>query len=103
MGLVDVPHPVSMFEDAKTAGLEREVINALMSAAYSAWITFMWETGDAKWVDWAGEGQALKDAATTAYLSLSALEKKQFLTLTVPRALLAADNLSRFQASQQTK
>jgi hypothetical protein len=100
MGLVDFPDPVSMFEGAKNAGLEREVINALMSAAYSAWITFMWESGDAKWIDWAGEGQALKDAATTAYLSLVALETKKFLTLTVPKDLLDAANLSRFQTQE---
>jgi hypothetical protein len=103
MGLVDFPDPVSMFEGAKTAGLEREVINALMSAAYSAWITFMWESGSAKWVDWTGEGQALKDAATTAYLSLAELEQKKFLVLTVPKDLLSADNLSRFQTQEKTK
>jgi hypothetical protein len=103
MGLVDFPDPVSMFEGAKTAGLEREVINALMSAAYSAWITFLWETGDAKWIDWAGEGQALKKAATTAYLSLAALQEKKFLTLTVPKDLLDADNLSQFQTQEKTK
>jgi hypothetical protein len=97
MGLIDFPDPVSMFEGAKTAGLEREVINALMSAAYSAWITFVWESGNAKWVDITGEGQALKDAATTVYLSLRNLEQKQFLTLTVPKDLLDAANLSRFQ------
>lgn len=103
MGLVDFPDPVSMFEGAKTAGLEREVINALMSAAYSAWITFMWESGSAKWVDWTGEGQALKDAATTAYLSLAELEQKKFLVLTVPKDLLSADNLSRFQTQEKIK
>ena len=92
-----------MFEGAKTAGLEREVINAMMSAAYSAWITFVWESGNAKWIDWAGEGQALKHAATTAYLSLRQLEKKNFLILTVPRALLDAANLSQFQTESQTK
>jgi hypothetical protein len=101
MGLVDFPDPVSMFEGAKTAGLEREVINALMSAAYSAWITFMWESGDAKWIDWAGEGSALKESATAAYLSLADLEKKGFLTLTVPKDLLDADNLARFQTQEK--
>lgn len=103
MGLIDFPDPVSMFEGAKTAGLEREVINALMSAAYSAWITFVWNSGAAKWADFTGEGRALKDAATTAYLSLRALEKKNFLTLTVPKDLLDADNLSRFETEKQEK
>ena len=103
MGLIDFPDPVSMFEGAKTAGLEREVINALMSAAYSAWITFMWTSGAAKWADFTGEGQALKAAATTAYRSLRELEKKNFLTLTIPQDLLDADNLSRFQTEFQSK
>lgn len=103
MGLIDFPDPVSMFEGAKTAGLEREVINALMSAAYSAWITFVWESGSAKWVDFTGEGQALKRAATTAYLSLTELQKKNFLTLTVPKDLLDPNNLSQFQTQEKTK
>jgi hypothetical protein len=103
MGLIDFPDPVSMFEGAKTAGLERQVINALMSAAYSAWITFMWRSGTAKWADFTGEGQALKDAATAAYLSLRELEQKNFLTLTLPQDLLAADNLSKFQTEEKEK
>ena len=103
MGLIDFPDPVSMFEGAKTAGLERDVINALMSAAYSSWITFMWRSGTAKWADFTGEGQALKDAATCAYLSLRELEKKNFLTLTVPQDLLAPNNLSKFQTEEKTK
>jgi hypothetical protein len=103
MGLIDFPDPVSMFEGAKTAGLEREVINALMSAAYSAWITLIWESGDAKWIDWAGEGLALKKAATAAYISLRALEAKNFLSLTVPQDLLDPKNLSQFQTEEKTK
>jgi hypothetical protein len=103
MGLIDFPDPVSMFEGAKTAGLEREVINSMMSAAYSAWITGMWQSGSAKWATFTGEGQAMKDAASSAYLSLSGLEAKGFLRLTVPKDLLDADNLSRFQSEEKTK
>jgi hypothetical protein len=103
MGLVDFPDPISMFEGASNAKLEREVINSIMSAAYSSWISFMWRSGSAKWADWTGEGQAMKDAATVAYLSLRELEKKQFLCLTVPKELMAADNLSRFQTEEKTK
>ncbi len=33
------------------------------------------------------------------YLSLQSLEKKNFLCLTVPQDLLAADNLSKFETS----
>jgi hypothetical protein len=103
MGLIDFPDPVSMFEGAKTAGLEREVVNSVMSAAYSAWISFVWRSGAAKWADWTGEGQAMKDAATAMYLSLRDLEVKKFLTLTVPKDLLDADNLSRFQTEEKIK
>jgi len=101
MGFIDLPDPVSMFEGAKTAGLEREIVNALVSSAYSAWISAMWRSGSAKWAQITGEGQALKDAATAVYLSLRALEQKQFLTLTVPKDLLDADNLSRFQTEEK--
>lgn len=103
MGLIDFPDPVSMFEGAANAKLEREVVNSLMSAAYSSWITFMWSSGAAKWADWSGEGQAMRDAATSAYLSLRDLERKNFLTLTVPKDLLGADNLSRFQTEEKIK
>jgi hypothetical protein len=101
MGFIDLPDPVSMFEGAKNAGLERDIARSLVSAAYSAWITFMWRSGSAKWVQITGEGQALKDAATAAYLSLRELEKKNFLALTVPQDLLSADNLSRFQTEEK--
>lgn len=102
MGFIDLPDPVSMFEGAKNSGLERDEINALASAAYSAWISAMWRSGSAKWVLITGEGQALKDAATAMYLSLRELEKKKFLTLTVPKDLLDSDNLSRFQTEEKT-
>jgi hypothetical protein len=103
MGLFTIPDPVSMFESAKNAGLEREVANALVSATLSAAITGMWRSGSAKWADWTGEGQALKDAATVMYLSLRNLERQNFLTLTVPKDLEDADNLSRFQTEHQEK
>jgi len=103
MGLIDFPNPVSMFEGAKNANLERELANSLVSAAYSAWISAMWRSGSAKWADWSGEGEALKDAATAVYLSLRELEKKNFLSLTVPKDLLDPSNLSRFQTETQTK
>jgi hypothetical protein len=101
-GFFNLPDPVSILEGAKTANLEREVINALVSAAYSAWISAMWSSGSAKWAAIIGEGQGMKDAATAMYLSLRDLEKKNFLTLTVPKDLLDADNLSRFQTEYHT-
>jgi hypothetical protein len=106
MGLFQIPDPVSMFESAKNAGLERDIAQAFVSASLSAAITGMWRSGSAKWADWTGEGQALKDAATAMYLSLQTkllTEKPGFLVLTVPQDLLAADNLSRFQTVVKEK
>lgn len=102
-GFLSIPDPVSIFESAKNAGLERDVANSFVSAAYSAWISFMWRSGQAKWATFTGEGQAMKDAATAMYLSLRELEKKNFLTLTVPQDLLDPDNLARFQTEQKIK
>jgi len=101
VSFLSFPDPVSIFESAKTAGLERDELNALVSAAYSATITALWRSGDAKWSAWFGEGQALKDAATAMYLSLRALEKKNFLTLTVPSDMLKPENLSKFQTEKK--
>jgi hypothetical protein len=103
MGLFSIPDPVSMFESAKNAGLERDIANAFVSATLSAAITGMWRSGSAKWADWTGEGQALKDAATVMYLSLREQEKVGFLVLTVPEDLLDANNLSRFQTEKMEK
>jgi hypothetical protein len=103
MGLFTIPDPVSMFESAKNAGLERAIVNSLISAAYSAWISGMWRSGSSKWAVWTGEGQGMKDAATAMYLSLSQLEAKNFLTLTVPQDLLDPNNLSRFQTESKEK
>lgn len=102
-GLIDVPDPVSIFESAKTAGLEREVVNSLMSASYSSIISALWRSGSAKWAIWTGEGQGMKDAATAMYLSLRELEAKQFLVLTVPKDLKDPENLSRFESEEKTK
>jgi hypothetical protein len=84
MSLLEFPNPVGWYESAKNAGLERDTANAFLSMLYSAQITFLWRSGSAKWATFTGEGQALKDAATAMYLSLQSLEKKNFLTLTVP-------------------
>ena len=103
MALLDFPNPVGWYESAKNSGLERDEINAFVSMLYSAQIAFLWRSGSSKWAQWLGEGKALQDAATAMYLSLSALEKKGFLTLTVPQDLLEADNVSRFQTERVAK
>jgi hypothetical protein len=103
MGLLEFPNPVGWYESAKTAGLEREEINAFVSMLYSAQIAFLWRSGSSKWAQWIGEGKALQDAATAMYLSLEALQKKGFLTLTVPSDLRDADNLSKFVTEYKAK
>lgn len=96
MALLEFPNPVGWFEGAKNAGLERDEINAFVSMLYSAQISFLWRSGSSKWAQYIGEGRALQDAATAMYLSLRTLEKKNFLTLTLPSDMLTAENLSKF-------
>lgn len=102
MGLITLPDPVGIYESAKNAGFARDEVNAFVSMAYSAQITFLWRSGESKWAQWLGEGKAMQDAATAMYLSLQELQQKKFLTLTVPQDLLEATNLSRFQTSSKT-
>jgi len=100
MGLLDFPNPVEWITGAKDDSEKRLLINATMSALYSAQITFMWRSGSSKIALWFGEGQALKDAATAMYRTLSVLESKNLITLTVPKDLLEASNLSQFQTER---
>ena len=103
MGLIDSPDPGAIFNSFKMGALERDTLNAILSAMYSGYISALWSEGVSKWAIWSGAGQGLKDAATATYLSLRVLEKKNFLTLTVPADLLSANNLARFQTESQTK
>jgi hypothetical protein len=103
MGLIDFPDPGSIFNSFKTGGLERDALNAVLSAMYSGYISALWSEGVSKWALWSGSGQGLKDAATATYLSLRDLETKKFLTLTVPKDLLDPANLNRFQTTEEKK
>ena len=100
MALLDFPNPVDWITSAKDDVEKRALINATMSALYSAQITFLWETGKNKWLS--TEGRALQRTATAIYLTLSTLEKKNLITLTVPKDLLEADNLAAFQTERIT-
>jgi hypothetical protein len=102
MSLLEFPNPVGWYESGKNAGMERDEVNAFVSMLYSAQISFLWRSGAAKWAQYIGEGKALQDAATAMYLSLRLLEKKNFLILTIPSDMLAADNLSKFQSERMT-
>lgn len=102
MNILQFPDIGGMIQGAKNGGLERDEINALVSMLYSSWLTFLWRSGKAPWAVWTGEGPAMQDAATSAYLTLSRLESRKFLTLTIPSDMLEASNLSRFQTEQKT-
>lgn len=101
MGLLDFPNPTEWITGVKDDDQKRALINSAASAAYSAWITFMWRSGGSKWAQYFGEGKALQDCATAAYVTLSQLERKGFLTLTVPNDLRA--NMSNFVTEEHTK
>ena len=103
MGLLDFPNPGDWFNSFKMGDEERKAVNMVMSAAYSSYISGLWSEGASKWFVLSGTGQGMKDAATAAYLSLRELETKGMLTLTVPKDLLDADNLARFQTEFKTK
>lgn len=100
MSLLEFPNPVGWFEAARNAGMQREEVNALVSALYSAQITFLWESGKRSW--W-GEGKAIQRAAVAQYLTLTRLESKNFLTLTVPKDMLDADLLAQFETEAVKK
>ena len=95
MGLLDFPNPGDWFNSFKMGAEERAAFTAIQSAAYSSYISGLWSEGSAKWLG--STGQGLKDAATACYLSLRVLEEKGLLVLTIPKDLLDANNLSRFQ------
>ncbi len=100
MSLIDFPNPMQWIASAKDDNQKRELINATMSALYSAQITLLWETGRKKlW----GEGQALQRTAVSMYLTLSTLEQKGLIVLTVPKDLLDPNVLSLFQTEAKTK
>ena len=100
MGLFDIPDPMSWYQEAKNGSLERAEEDAFVSGFYSGLLSFLWRFGVKNWL---GLGPALQDAATALYLTLSEKESKNFLTLTVPKDMLNADNLSHFQTEWVSK
>ena len=98
MGLISLPDPVSMFETAANGKLEREAANAFVSSSLSGWISFLWSLGQKTLF---GIGPALQAMATAQFLSLRELETKSFIVLTVPKDLLSADNLSKYETEKR--
>lgn len=97
MGLIDFPNPADWVNSAKDGNLEREAANTVLSGVYSFWIAGMWTLGQRKYLSFVADG------ATAMYLSLSDLQKKGLLALTVPTAMLDPKNLSRFTIIEKTK
>ena len=91
-----------IIQQIATGKLEREIGNMLASAAATLAITHLWYQGAAlKW--WQSEGEAFKMDAVALYKTLSALEKKGFLTITAPQEMLADFNrLAKFQTESIT-
>jgi hypothetical protein len=100
MGLLDFPNPASWVTSIKDDDQKRATINAVTSAAYSAWIAFLWRSGQRNLF---GFGPALADAAVSTYLSLHVLQKKGFLALSLPQDMLKADVLAKFVTEEETK
>jgi hypothetical protein len=88
----------TLWQQVAMGKLEREIANAGASALASMLVTGLWSQGVHLSTKWFGnEGEVLKDQAVAAYLTLKALEEKNFLTLTVPVDLLADNNrMSKF-------
>lgn len=103
MGIFQIPDPVSMVNSYKDGSLERQTAEAFASVILSNYITGLWAQGSSTLFGWFGEGQAARDMATVAYLSLTSKKELPWLVLTVPKDLLSADNLSRFQSQFQSK
>jgi len=97
MALLEFPNPGEIYNSFKSGALDRDSLNALLSAMYSSYISGLWAEGSSKWAIWTGAGQGMKDMATATYLSMEPLQKKGFLCLTVPQELLDPNNLARFQ------
>ena len=91
MGLIDFPDPVAWIESAKTAGFERELLEALVSSQ----ISMMWRAGQWKPLAF------LADGATAMYLSLTGLQAKG-LRLSVPAEMKQPENLKRFTTEEKT-
>ena len=92
MGLIDI-NPVDWGESIADGALRRTEIRKGLSAAYSAEITALWETGK-KWP--LGLGRSMQRTATAIYLSVTQ-NLGDGLALTVPKDLLEADNLAQFE------
>ena len=94
------PNPVSWFESAASGKIERDTLKSILSAAYSNYITFLFETGRRKlW----GEGAALQATARVTYLCLQPMVAKGLLSLSVPSDLLDPDQLSKFESEFNQK
>ena len=92
--------PVSAVLEIGDDKLKQEAIKSVLSAAYSAAITSLFETGRKKlW----GEGHALQQTARALYLSLQPLVQNGVLSLSVPKDLLDPDELAKFEGEYSKK
>jgi hypothetical protein len=92
--MFNLPDPVSMFETAKNAGLEREVALDFIGTAYSSFLNLLWGLQKVPVVGGAFKAQAL---GTFFSLRNSQLYQEGKIKLTVKKEMLDPDLLSQYE------
>lgn len=100
MGLISLPDPVSMFESAKNAGLEREIVEDILGQMYSDYLTTRWTW---RTVPIVGAGISAGAYATYVSLKNGRLFADGRLRLTVPKSMLDPDLLSQYETEWKQK
>jgi len=92
--MFDLPDPVGMYEQAKNAGLEREIAEDFLGVAYSGFINLVWGLRKIPIF-----GPAFAAQALSIYFSLKngKLFQEGKLRITVNKSLLDPDLLSQYQ------
>lgn len=99
---LSVPNPADIVNGILTGKLEREFGKALLSAAFSAQIAFLWAASESRIPKWLGLGKAFKDMATAIYCSLEPIvDKTGSFVVVEPQAM--AVYRSQFLAEYNSK
>jgi hypothetical protein len=98
--MFDLPNPVGMYEQAKNAGLEREIVEDILGQMYSDYITTRWTM---KNIPILGPGLSAGAYATYVSLKNGKLYTEGKLRLTVPQDMLNPDILAKFQTEWEGK
>lgn len=98
--MFDLPNPIGMYEQAKNAGLAREIVEDVLSQAYSDYLTTRWT-----WRTLPIIGNGIGEGAIATLVSLrnSQLYEEGKIRLTVPKSMLDPDLLSKYQTEYKEK